>query len=158
VVIWQKGRIATAHGRFNHVRQVAPMAPPIQCMLPWTHRSPHPKRNVDRFSHFCTVHCRQSLYLIMGRPFPLKIALCRGSGRPSNLPARLCHMVLGLTRVHNPNGMSIGSAVLHDTRSSVRQTDRQTDHATPSVTIGRIYLRSTAMRTKNNQNVGQCPT
>ena len=30
-----------------------------------------------------------------------------------------------------------------------RQTDRQTDHAAPSVTEGRIYVRSTAMRTKN---------
>jgi len=28
--------------------------------------------------------------------------------------------------------------------------DRQTDHATPSVTIGRIYLRSTAMWPNNN--------
>ena len=33
-----------------------------------------------------------------------------------------------------------------------KQTDRQTDHDTPSVTIGRIYVRSTAMR-PNNTNV-----
>jgi len=31
-----------------------------------------------------------------------------------------------------------------------RQTDRPTDHATLSVTIGRIYARSTAMRPNNN--------
>jgi len=33
-----------------------------------------------------------------------------------------------------------------------RQTDRRTDHATASVTIGRIYVRSTAMRPNNNSN------
>jgi len=31
----------------------------------------------------------------------------------------------------------------------VRQTDRPTDHATRSVTIGRIYVRSTAMWSNN---------
>jgi len=30
-----------------------------------------------------------------------------------------------------------------------RQTDRPTDHATRSVTVGRIYVRSTAMRPNN---------
>jgi len=35
-------------------------------------------------------------------------------------------------------------------RPSDRQTDRQTDHATRSVTIGRIYVRSTAMQPNNN--------
>ena len=29
-------------------------------------------------------------------------------------------------------------------------TDRQTDHATQSVTIDRIYVHSTAMRSKNS--------
>jgi len=32
----------------------------------------------------------------------------------------------------------------------VWQTDRQTDHATRPVTVGRIYVRSTAMRPINN--------
>jgi len=31
-----------------------------------------------------------------------------------------------------------------------RQTDRQTDHATRSVAVGRVYVRSTAMRLNNN--------
>ena len=31
-------------------------------------------------------------------------------------------------------------------------TDRQTDHATPSVTTGRNYIGSTAMRLNNNNN------
>jgi len=38
-----------------------------------------------------------------------------------------------------------------------RQTDRPTDHATPSITIGRIYVRSrpTAMRPNNVQRTTQ---
>jgi len=43
-------------------------------------------------------------------------------------------------RIYNPNGISIDSAVFAGL-SSV--TDRQTDHATRSVTIGHIYVRST---------------
>ena len=35
-------------------------------------------------------------------------------------------------------------------RLTDRQTDRQTDHTTRSVTIGRIYIHSTAMQPNNN--------
>jgi len=53
----------------------------------------------------------------------------------------------GPTRVHKPNGIAIGSAVSAGlTIVTDRETDRPTDHATRSVTTGRIYLRSTAMR------------
>jgi len=47
---------------------------------------------------------------------------------------------LGLTRPQNLNGISIGSIVLQDSLlwQTDRPTDRQTDHATRSVTIGRI--------------------
>jgi len=42
---------------------------------------------------------------------------------------------LGFTRVHIPNGISIGSAVFGGlTTATDRQTDRRTDHATPCVT------------------------
>jgi len=51
-------------------------------------------------------------------------------------------MVLGPTRVHNPNGTSIGSAVF---AWLTIVTDRQTDHC---VTIGRIYVRI-VMRSRN---------
>jgi len=34
-------------------------------------------------------------------------------------------------------------------------TDRLTDHATRSVTIGRIYVRSTAMRPNKSQHLQQ---
>ena len=56
----------------------------------------------------------------------------------------------GPTRVLNPNGISIGSAVFAGLTSVTdRLTDRPTDHATRSVAIGRMYLRSAAMRSKN---------
>ena len=66
-----------------------------------------------------------------------------GIGTPSNA------WLLGPARVHNSNGMSIGSAVFAGlTTVTERQTDwltdgvidRLTDHATRSVTIDRIYV------------------
>jgi len=39
-------------------------------MVPWVHSSPNTKRNLNRFSRFCTVHGRASLYFTTGRPFP----------------------------------------------------------------------------------------
>jgi len=56
---------------------------------------------------------------------------------------------LGPARVHNANGTSISSAVF---AGLTIVTDRQTDHATPSVTIGLIYERITAMAPKNYMN------
>jgi len=99
-------------------------------MLPWTHPSPKTKRHLDRFSRFCTAHGRGSLFFTTGRPFPSPLKLClpiRRSGPPSNT------WFFGPIRVHNPNGISIGSAVLHG--SLLRQTDRPTDNATRAVTI-----------------------
>jgi len=75
-------------------------------ILAWAHPTEHPKRHLDRFNHICSAHGRQSLYFIMGRPFPLKIAPSHGASAPlSNT------WFLKPTRVHNPNGISIGSAV-----------------------------------------------
>jgi len=34
------------------------------------HPSPQPKRQFDRFGHFCTAHSRKSLYFTTGDPFP----------------------------------------------------------------------------------------
>jgi len=74
-------------------------------------------------------------------PPPLKIAPSHGGiWTPSNT------WFLGLTRVLKPNGISIGAAVFAWLTSVTdRQTDRPTDHATRSVTVGRIYVHSTAM-------------
>jgi len=47
------------------------------------------------------------------------------------------------TRVQIPNDISIGLAVF---AGLTDVTDRPTNHTTRSVTIGRVYVRSTAMR------------
>ena len=54
-----------------------------------------------------------------------------------------------------PNGSSVGAAVFAGL-SSV--TDRPTDHATRSVRIGRIYVRSTAMRPNNMNRLALQPS
>ena len=59
-------------------------------------------------------------------------------------------MVPRATQVLNPKGSSIAAAVFAGLTSV---TDRPTDHATRSVRIGRIYVRSTAMRPNNDYNV-----
>jgi len=50
-----------------HWRHLANM---IELLLPSAHPSPQPKRQIDRFSCFCTAHDRKSLYFTMGNPFP----------------------------------------------------------------------------------------
>jgi len=67
-----------------------------------------------------------------------------GSEPPSNTRS------LGPTQVLNPNGTLIGSAIFAGLTSV---TDRPTDHATRSLTIDRIYVRSTAMWSNNNITV-----
>jgi len=77
--------------------------------------------------------------------FLLKIAPFHGgSGPPSNT------WFPGPTQVLNPNSISIGAAVFAEL---TRMTDRQTDRATRSVTIGRIYVCSTAIQPNNNDNI-----
>jgi len=76
--------------------------------------------------------------------FPLKIAHSHGGiWTPSNT------WFLGLTRVLDPNGILIGAAVF---AGLTNVTDRPTNHATRSVTTGRIYVGSTAMRPNNYTN------
>jgi len=54
------------------------------------------------------------------------------------------------TQFHNTNGTWIGSAVF---AGLTTVTDRPTDHATPSVTRGRIYKHSMARRPNNVNEV-----
>ena len=71
-----------------------------------TTRVHKPKWQIDRFSRLCTTHDRKSLYFTMGNLFP-KIAPSRGgSGPPPN------SWFLEPVWAHNPNSISIGSAVL----------------------------------------------
>jgi len=86
----------------------------------------------------CTAEGRQSLYFIMDRfpqncPFPCRI------WTPSNT------RFLGPTRVFNPNGISISSAIFVGLTTV-------TDHATRSVAIGCICICSTAMRPNNTKH------
>jgi len=75
-------------------------------------------------------------------PSPSKLSIPMGDlDPPSNTWS------LGPSQVLNPNGISIGSAVLAGLTSV---TARQTDHATRSVTVDHIYVRSTAMWSNNN--------
>ena len=103
------------------------------------------KRHLDHFSCFCADDHRVSLYFTMGRPFPLsKFSLpMGGSGPPSST------WFPGPTQVLNSIGISIGAAIFAGFTSV---TDRPTDQATQWVTIGHIYVRSSAMRHNNNSN------
>jgi len=75
-------------------------------MILMAHPSPQPKRYLDLFSRFCTDDRRASLYFAVRRPFPLKLPLPMGSWTPSNT------WFPWPTQVLNPNGISIGSAVI----------------------------------------------
>jgi len=73
------------------------------CFL-WPIRVHNPRR-LDRFSIFCTAHSRISSGM-PGHVLSLKIAPSHsGIWTPRNI------LFLYLTRAHNPNGISIGSAV-----------------------------------------------
>jgi len=82
-----------------------PIANMIELVLPLAHPSPQTKRQINRFSHFCTAHGRKSLYFTTGGPFPKKCPLSWGIWTPSN------SWFLGPFWAHNPNSITIGSAV-----------------------------------------------
>jgi len=120
-------------------------------MTPTVDASPQPKRHLVRFSRFCTDDRIVSLWFrpTMGRPFaPSNLPLPMGGSGPLS---NTCFP--GPTQVLNPNGIWIGAAVFAGLTSV---TDRQTDHAARSVTIGRIYVRSTATRPNNNYVLVKC--
>ena len=67
--------IAASDRRFNRIRQVAPMCPPIwaywhhlantsEFVISSTHPNPQPKRQIDRFSRFCTAYTTESLSVL----------------------------------------------------------------------------------------------
>ena len=138
-----QGHIAAARRRFSRIRQVTPV-----CTLPnngFLHPPDSASRTASRSVEPFWRSSRQRVSILYnGPPLPrLKIAPLReGSGPPSNT------WFLGPTRVHLPNGISIGSAVLQGSPSL--QTERQTDRPHYSVSNNRPHLRSTEMRTKNH--------
>ena len=87
-------------------------------------------------------HMHAILYTLQwAAPSLIKIVPSHGgSGPPSNT------WFLGPTRVHNPNSISMASAVFVGLTIVM---DRLTDHTTLSVTIiVHVYVHSTAMRPK----------
>jgi len=77
------------------------------CTVPWAHPSLHPKRHVDQFSRFCTVHHIVSHNFTMGHHIsPKQLSIPFGRSYP---PCNTWY--LGPTRVIKPNGTSIGSAI-----------------------------------------------
>jgi len=124
--------LSTAGPRLTH-DSLGPLEPTTQTA----------SRSVQPFLHR---RSQSAPILYNGAPLSsLKIAHSHGrSGPLSNT------WFPGLTRVLNPNSISISAAVCAGLTSV---TDRLTDHATRWVTIGRIYVRSTAMRPNNNQKI-----
>jgi len=113
---------------FDRLRQY----PLFNTMLPWAHRCPHPKRHLDLFSRFCTAHgtIHNGPRLIMCALDPIQYNFSLGLPESTTKRQLIDTVFAGLTTVTD------------------RLTDRATYHATPSVTIGRIYVGSAAMRPK----------
>jgi len=90
--------------------------------------SPWPKRHHHRLSRFCTDDRRVSLYFTMGRPFPQNCHFQWGDQDP-----HLGHSSLG----QSESSVQMASRLVQpflQAHYCVRPTDRQTDHATRSVT------------------------
>jgi len=116
-------------------------------MIPWAHPRPQPKRYLDRFSRFayCTNDRRVPiLHKRDAPPFPLKLPLPMRGCRP-----HLIHGSLGPPESPSQQHLDRFSRILQ--RSLLWQAGRPTDRPcyTRSVTVGRIYARSTVMRPKN---------
>ena len=111
-------------------------------LISTAHPSLQPKRHLYRFSRFCTTDDRRvSLYFSMGRPFPPNN--CRfpwGIWTPSNT------WFLRPTRVLNQTAPRSVQPFLQGWLVRQTQTDRPTDHASRSVTINRIYLRTPRLK------------
>jgi len=121
-------KIASSHGDVDLV--------PALFIVPWTQPSPGHKRHLDRFSCFCRVHGRASLYLAMAAPLS-KIAPSYGG----NLDSHLIHRTLGLPE----SSIQTASRSVGATFAGLTTV---TDHATRLVTINRIYVHIIAMRPK----------
>jgi len=114
-------------------------------MIPTAHQSPQPKRHPYRFSRLCTDDRRVSLYFTMGRPFsPKNLPLPMGGSGP--------HLIHGSPGPPKSSTQKAGRSVQLFLQGSLVW---QTDHNTQSVRIGRIYVRSTAMRPNNTTTTNQ---
>jgi len=119
---------------------------PIYYMIPWAYPIPQPKQHLDWIDRFCAaqrrVHVPYSLLYNGPRLRPSKLPLPTG-----DLDPRLTHDTFGPPESSTQTEFrSVESFCICIGLTTV--TDRPTEHVTPSVTTGRIYvsLRSTAMR------------
>jgi len=125
------GRVAAVRGRCSGVQQVAPVCAPRSTCF---HPSPNPKRYLDRFGRFCTVHRRVSLYFTTAAP-PLKIAPSHGRiGTPIEYMVPWAHPSLQPKR-HLDRFSRVCRA---------HYCDRPTDRARYSVYDNRPHLASAA--------------
>jgi len=134
------GRIADAHGRFNGIRQVAPLCtPPNTCFLgPTRVQMPNGISIGSAVFEQLTADSRCTLQ----RPFPLKLPFPTGDlttihvpwAHPGPQPKRHLDRFSRFCRAHYCD----------------RLPDRPTDHATRSVTIGRIGVCMRTARQPNN--------
>jgi len=111
------------------------LANTTEFVLPSSHQSPHPngKSIASAVLHSLWQKVPRPITFYSGRTFPPKLPLpMGGSGHPSNTGFP------GPTRVLNPNGISIGSAVFP---GFTGVTDPQTDRPRYSVGNNRPHLR-----------------
>ena len=74
--------MAAARGRFNGIRQVAPVCNTTSHMLSWADATRNSRRHFDRFSRFAQLMA-ESLYFTTVHPlFPLKLPLRMGDLDP----------------------------------------------------------------------------
>jgi len=83
------------------------LANTIELVHPSAELSPPPKRQIDRFSRFCTAHDRKCLYFTMGAPIHQNCPFAWVIWTPYLTHDSCAHAS------PNTNGTSIGSAVLH---------------------------------------------
>ena len=115
-------------------------------MVPWAHPSPHPKRNV-----FAGLTAENPCISQLCAPYP-----------PQNCPFAWRdldpHLIHGSMDPPESSTQTASRSVQPFLQGSlVWQTDWLTDHATRSVTIGRICVRSTAMWPNNYYYAAQKP-
>jgi len=121
-------------------------------MVPWVHTTQHPKWHLkwfSRFAHNAQLTTEHPYALQWATPSSQNCPFPWGIWTPSN------PWFLWPTGVHNPNRISIGSAVFAGlTTVTDRLADQLTDDNTfQSVTTDCIYVCSTAMQIKKHRTV-----
>jgi len=144
-VIGEKGHIDAAHGGFSHIRQVAPiciamhphlmhasLGPPVS-IFQTTSRSLQPFLHISRHKVPILYNGHWAQW---AAPSPPQNCLCMDASGP--------HLRHGSLSSPESKTQTVSRSVQRFLQGSgSRQTDRRTDHATPSVTIGSIYVCST---------------